>query len=255
MNTEALIKKLLKKNQLVYSLARKLNDKRPDYQYIFKYKLIILGGKAICLDLIPLGSTIISGGVGNDIEFERILVHRKNCSIIGYDPSDTAKFYIEAEKKNDRKLKNQYIFHNKAISDEAGMIDMFYGEDDFMMSTNSQHRNVISNNMKRVEALSFSDIVAEYDNVAYVKLDIEGPEYGIIEKLTSCNIKQISIEFHHNSTSQFQIEDTIRCVRKMIDLGYEVFDYGQYHGRKRRLPKYVSKWSDLNCEFLFLKSQ
>jgi len=245
------IKKIIKKNETVLRLAKKLYDYLPDTKYITKYDLQILGGKAVCVDMIPVGSTIISGGVGNDIEFERALIYKKNVNVIGYDPTDTAENFISGIK--DRKVNSNYHFNKKAISHESGNIKIYYGENDFMVSTSSKHQNVIDNKSKICEAIGFNDLINSHKNLSYVKLDIEGPEYEIIEKLDNININQISIEFHHHCDPNYSIQDTLQCLEKMMKMGYQIYDYGQFHGRKRGLPKYISKWSDLNCEFLFIK--
>jgi FkbM family methyltransferase len=245
------IKNILKVNPKLYRMAKKFQELLPDKLMQFQHHLEIIGGKAVCLDMIPHGSTIISGGVGNDIEFERQLIVRKGVKVIGFDPTDTAENFISSF--NDDAVKSNYFFNKKAISEKSENIRIYYGDDDFMVSTSSQHQNVLDQNSKLCEAVAFEEILHQYPNASYVKLDIEGPEYAIIEKLQNINISQISIEFHHHCDPNYTILDTIKCVEKLKNMGYDVFDYGGYHGRKRRLPRYISKWSDLNCEFLFIK--
>lgn len=247
------IKPIIRENRVLYDFLKKVREFVPDKSYLYENRIEILGGKAVCLDLIEDGSTIVSGGIGNDVEFERECIHKKNVKVIGFDPTDTAELFI-AKYKSDKKFNKNYEFKKLAITADSQPIKLYYGDDDFMSSTSSEHRDVLSTNYKICESVSLNDILIEYKNISYLKLDIEGPEYEIINNLGGINIPQISIEFHHHCDKRFTLEDTISCVRKLVDMGYEVFDYGEFHGRKRKLPKYVSKWSDLNCEFLFIKS-
>ena len=60
----------------------------------------------------------------------------------------------------------------------------------------SQHQNVLDQNSKLCEAVAFEEILHQYPNASYVKLDIEGPEYAIIERLQ--NINKFSYVFRFN---------------------------------------------------------
>ena len=248
------VKPIIKENQRLYDFLRKVREVLPDKKYLYENRIEILGGKAVCLDLIEAGSTIISGGIGNDVEFEKLCIYKKNVKVIGFDPTDTAELFI-TKCNYSKKFHQNYEFNKLAITADGQPIKLYYADDDFMSSASSDHKNVLGTNYKVCESVSLDDIIIKNTNISYLKLDIEGPEYEIINNLDAINIPQISIEFHHHCDKSFTLEDTISCVRKLVDMGYEVFDYGEFHGRKRKLPKYVSKWSDLNCEFLFIKSK
>ena len=130
---------------------------------------------------------------------------------------------------------------------------MFYGENDFMSSISSQHRDAKEGNFFWCECTTLQSLTEEYKNISYLKLDIEGAEYDILNNLDTISIPQISIEFHHHCSDEYTVEQGIALIKKIEGMGYDVLDYGAYHGRERRLPAYVSKWSDLNCELLFIK--
>lgn len=246
------LKQYIKGNDRLLTLARKIKNYLPDSQYLYKNKITIIGGKAVCLNMIPKGSTIISGGVGNDLEFEKQLILKKRCRVIGFDPTDTAEHFVSKHTQS-LKFNKNYSFKKKAISSSSEPIKLYFGDNDFMSSASSGHINVKSENFKLCEAVSFESILAQYKDISYVKLDIEGPEYDIVQNIENINIPQLSIEFHHHCDEKYSLADTLNCINKFIDMDYEVFDYGEFHGRKRKLPRYVSKWSDLNCELLFIK--
>jgi FkbM family methyltransferase len=220
---------------------------------LYPHKLEIIEGKLICLDLITPGSTIISGGVGNDVRFELQLIEKKNTKVIGLDPTTVAETFIEREKQSYPKLKTNYTYLKKALSNTNEKIKMFYGENDFMSSISSHHRDAKDGNFFYCEATTLGSLLNEYKNVSYLKIDIEGAEYAILEEMKEISVPQISIEFHHHCSDEYTLEQSIRLIKKIEAMGYDVIDYGAYHGRDRKLPEFVSKWSDLNCELLFIK--
>lgn len=240
-------------NKMLRSLSRVFNKKKEDNSLLYPYKLEIIGGKLLCLDLIPDGSTIISGGVGNDVSFELELIKRKNVEVVGVDPTSTADQYIEMRKRRDPLLEEKYMYLKKALSATSEPIKLFFGDDDGMSSVSSKHRDAAKANYFIAEAVTVEELLSSYKNVSYLKIDIEGAEYAILNKLEHINVPQVSIEFHHHCSDEYTLPETIALIEKLQKMGYDAIDYGSYHGRDRKLPMYAAKWSDLNCELLFIK--
>jgi FkbM family methyltransferase len=228
-------------------------NKNNDDSLCYPYNLEIIGGKLVCLDLIPTDSTIISGGVGNDIKFEMELIKKKNTLVVGIDPTNIAEKFIENEKQVFQELNKRYVYLKKALSNTNSELKLYYGENDFMSSVSSQHRDTKDSNYFYCEAITIEELLKAYTNVSYLKLDIEGAEYKILNELKHISIPQISIEFHHHCSAEYSLTETTDLIHKFVEMGYDVIDYGAYHGAGRKLPAYVSKWSDLNCELLFIK--
>ncbi|MBA3704735.1 MAG: FkbM family methyltransferase [Bacteroidetes bacterium] len=239
-----MIKKILKKI---------LKPSLSDPAMIYPHKLEIIEGKLVCLDLIPSGSTIISGGIGNDTKFEFELMKKKGVLVIGIDPTSTAEKYIESKKAEVAELNNRYIYLKKALNNTNEKLKLYYGENDFMSSLSSQHRDTKESNYFYCECVTIDDLQKTYSNISYLKLDIEGAEYNILKDLKHISIPQISIEFHHHCSTEYTLQQTISAIQNLVEMGYDVVDYGAFHGAGRKLQKYVSKWSDLNCELLFIK--
>lgn len=232
-----------------------LSGDSTNHELLYPHSVEIIEGKLVCLDLITPGSTIISGGVGNDVRFELELIKRKNTLVVGLDPTTIAEKFISEEKTKIPQLKERYVYLKKALSNTNEKIKMFYGENDFMSSISSQHRDAKEGNFFYCEATTLESLLNEYQNISYLKLDIEGAEYDILNELKHISIPQISIEFHHHCSDEYTLEQSIKLIKKIEAMGYDVIDYGAYHGRDRKLPNYVSKWSDLNCELLFIKNK
>ncbi len=235
------------------TLLNKLFTKEKPSEILYSHKLEMIGGKLICLDLIPKGSTIISGGVGNDVKFELELIKRKNVKVIGIDPTNTAQQYIKNLEATEPLLKSNYTYLKKALSHSNEAITLFFGDNDMMSSVSSQHRDAAAQNSFVCEAITIDELMAQYKNTAYIKIDIEGAEYAILNKLEKLSVPQISIEFHHHCCTEYSLAQSISLIQKIEKMGYDAIDYGAYHGRDRALPEFSSKWSDLNCELLFIK--
>jgi FkbM family methyltransferase len=219
----------------------------------YPHKLEIIGGKLVCLDLIPTNSTIISGGVGNDVQFELELIKRKDVKVVGIDPTKTAEEFIAKKKLREPLLKEKFIYLKKALSASNDPIKLFYGENDGMSSISSQHRDADQKNYFVCESVTIADLLKEHKDVSYLKIDIEGAEYDILNKLEQISVPQISIEFHHHCSTEYTLLQTIALIQKLEKMGYDGIDYGFYHGRERNLPMYSAKFTDLNCELLFIK--
>ena len=238
---------------IISSIKNKFSKEKKDIRFVYPHQLEMIGGKLICPDLIPEGSIIISGGVGNDVEFELELIRRRNVKVIGIDPTSTADEFVAKRKLQEPLLQEKYIYVKKALSDTNAPIKLFYGENDGMSSVSSQHRDASQGNYFVCDAVTIGDLMKEYKNVSYLKIDIEGAEYGILNKLEHIDVAQISIEFHHHCSTEYTLLQTIALIQKLEKMGYDAIDYGSYHGRGRDLPMYAAKWSDLNCELLFIK--
>ena len=245
---------MLRKKLITFLSTRKISSH--EFNALkFPFDFQIIGGKLISLDLVPENSTIISGGIGNDVEFELELIRRKKVNIIGIDPTETASKFISGIKEKDSELMKKFTYIKKGISHSEDDLKLFYGENDFMSSISAGHRDIMENNYFICKTVTIESLLEKYNDISYLKLDIEGAEYKILDKLTSLTIPQISIEFHHHCSTEYRIEDTIKNIRRIEEMGYDAIDYGSFHGYKRELPRYVSKWSDLNDELLFIKKQ
>ncbi|MFL5730988.1 MAG: FkbM family methyltransferase, partial [Cytophagaceae bacterium] len=177
----------------------------------------------------------------------------KGVKVVGIDPTNTAADYIEKRRQKQPVLQENYIYVKKALSGTNEPIRLYFGENDGMSSVSSQHRDAAAKNYFICESVTIPDLLREYSGVSYLKLDIEGAEYAMIEKLENLSVPQVSIEFHHHCSTEYTLAQTIAMIQKIEKMGYDVIDYGAYFGRDRRLPMYASKWSDLNCELLFIK--
>jgi hypothetical protein len=93
------------------------------------------------------------------------------------------------------------------------------------------HKNVIGKKLAdyEVESVTLKTLLVKIglNAIDYLKLDIEGAEYELLEKVKAedlAGFKQIFIEFHHHCTSHTK-RDTKTAVELLEDKGYLAFSF------------------------------
>lgn len=178
------------------------------------------GGNKIDLDLIPLGSTVISAGVGEDISFDLGLIRAKECQVIGIDPTIKSKRYIERHKPDG------FVFINKSLVPKSmanKKVKMYINKNPRHVSDSElAHHRAASSSSYEADTVTLDEILSIYDDISVIKLDIEGSEYGVVEEMPVMDVPQIVIEFHH-FCSNYSFNDTKRMVNKIVSMGYQPF--------------------------------
>lgn len=126
--------------------------------------------------------------------------------IIGFEP-DKNNFLILSKNIKKNNLKNVKLF-NTAVSNKEDIIDFFSVRDTKSFTINTQinnfHRKDIVNIKNSVKSVVLSNYISK--KVDFLKLDIEGAEYLVMNEISSKNklkyVDQIAMEFHHNIHSE-----------------------------------------------------
>jgi len=175
------------------------------------------GGWKIDLDLINDGDTIVCGGLGEDMSFEEELIKYKNVFIVEIDP--TEKSHVFFEKKS---IKNSKLIKKAIESKHTSIVKIFKNKvPNYVSESANNTHGYASNIFYESEVISIEEIKKIY-NPSFIKLDIEGSEYNVIEDCVG--IKQICVEFHHHCLNNKKIEDTLFIVDKFLKNGYEIID-------------------------------
>jgi FkbM family methyltransferase len=176
------------------------------------------GSTALDPELIPEGSTIISAGIGEDISFDMELIRLKNCNVIGIDPTEKSKVFVE---KNSHP---KFHFLNKALFIESGTkIRMFRNANPSHVSDSvtATHKAVSGNNSYYAETTSIPELLAAYPDISLIKLDIEGAEYETLASLKKLDVPQLCVGFHIFCTG-FTLDHTIEVASHVVSLGYVI---------------------------------
>jgi len=176
------------------------------------------GGWAVDLDLIPSGSTVISAGVGEDISFDLGLVSLKNCKVIGIDPTEKARKYVEQNKNENLSFLQKALYSQ---SNEKIRIYESSNPDWVSESITPSHNTVNPSDFYEAQTIGLQELLERHRDISVLKMDIEGAEYDVLNSIDKLDIPQICVEFHHFCTA-FTVDDTDRCIEHLKDMGYIV---------------------------------
>ncbi len=203
-------------------LPQKTNSQKPTIPVVKGLPLCRLGseygGWTIDLDLVPIGSTILSAGVGEDISFDLDLITRRNCMVIGIDPTEKAARYI-CQHSHPR-----YQFLQRALAEKGRSAIRMYksaNPDYVSESIDAAHKTVAPDQFYEAQAVCLDDLLRQFPDVSLLKMDVEGAEYSALAAVQRLEIPQICVEFHHFCTNH-TVEDTLGCMEALGRMGYVV---------------------------------
>lgn len=169
---------------------------------------------------------IFDCGCSKDAELAIALMNKYKAKVFCVDPTKKHSIHLrELEKKHNNLKYLQYAivavsrklqFH-ESINNESGSIS-------------KKHQNIKKDIIKsyEVEGLNLLSLINKVNvsEVDYIKLDLEGAEYDLINSLKENDLapfKQIYIEFHHFCIEEKSYNDTVKCVSKIRDMGFKVY--------------------------------
>lgn len=190
------------------------------------------------------GSIIYSFGAGEDLHWEVEVVKKIKCKIFLFDPTPRSyDHFIEFSERT--KAKEEYFSTlnlpykaNKEILDKIKFNKIaLWNKDEFVKFFEPKNSNDVSHsitniqlseNYIEVKAMRLSSIMKslKHDSIDYLKLDIEGAEYEVIEDLLNgkLNVKFIYLECHYsNDLSPIEnVRRVFRTINKIISTGYVI---------------------------------
>lgn len=125
-------------------------------------------------------------------------------------------------------LNDQLTFFPVAVGAKSGTTKFFEPSLQTSGSLVSEHKNANADGTSyEVDVWSILELRenTESRKISFLKLDLEGAEYELIDSSnaeTWRDIDQIFIEFHHHCTP-YNYDETIKCVMKLSNFGYKVF--------------------------------
>jgi FkbM family methyltransferase len=169
--------------------------------------------------LVPRDGIVLSGGVGQDISFEKTLVQHWNCRVELFDPTPTGcKTMALSENRVDG-----VNFHRVGLAGKPAEIDFSFPRDPEegsfgWVGTSDRPRLKL-----RCDAISAFAAARGIHRVDILKLDIEGFEYEVLEDVLSSNLRpaQICVEFHHFLPG-IPVRRTLRTIGSLLRAGYRI---------------------------------
>lgn len=170
-------------------------------------------------------SIVYSLGIGEDVDFDLMLMRRFGCALHAFDPTPSTVDWIAQ-----RGLPAPFHFHPWAVTARDGTLKLYPrirrdGSASTVMYTMVKEE-ASADQAIEVPAMSLGTIARQlgHDRIDLLKMDIEGAEYEVLDNLLDSAVKptQLLVEFHHRFPG-IGPERTEAMIRKLRDTGYCLF--------------------------------
>jgi len=211
-------------NLFTMDLSKFLNKKKYE-----KYGLEGFPPNYIYFNRFNDKSNIIDVGCGFEAELSVTMINKFNLNAVAVDPTlKHESFLREIEKK----YKPNFTYYQFALSENNGETTFFESNNCESGSLLSKHKNIQNDSIceYKVNLIDLPTLIAKtgFKEIAYLKIDIEGAEYGLfneknLKSLTVVN--QLFVEFHHISVEGYSKKDTLKVVKSIENEGFKSFSY------------------------------
>jgi FkbM family methyltransferase len=170
-------------------------------------------------------SVVYSLGIGEDLDFDLVLIERFGCELHAFDPTPSTVDWIAR-----RELPPSFRFHPWAVTARDGTLRLYPrirrdGSLSALMYTMLPEDGSVGEAIE-VPAMSVGTIARQlgHKRIDLLKMDIEGAEYEVLDNLLESDVKpiQLLVEFHHRFPG-IGPERTKEMIRKLRHAGYRLF--------------------------------
>jgi FkbM family methyltransferase len=183
------------------------------------------GSWTICPEGITPKSIVYSVGVGDDISFEVSLIRSFGLSaLFAFDPTPTAISWLSGEY-----VPKEFRLFQYAIADQDGIAKFFPHDNPDFVAHSLIPRKATASQAVEVPLRTLPTVMLElgHDHIDFLKMDIEGAEYAVIENLVreKVDIRQLLVEFHHHDrhTEGMSAGRTREAVKRLNQAGFKIF--------------------------------
>lgn len=176
---------------------------------------------------------IIDVGCAADPDFSLHMMNKFGFSSVGIDPT---RKHFSSLKKIEEESGGKFRHLPLAVADKSAELTFNESVKNDSGSLMDSHTNVTNDETIQytVKAVTISDLMKELnvEEIDYLKLDLEGIEYSLLEKISKEDLllcKQIFIEFHHHCIDEYQIKDTLRLVKRIEGFGFKYYSVDNHN--------------------------
>ena len=154
------------------------------------------GGYVLPIETIKTSKSLISFGISDNWDFEKDFLKKSSAQLFAYDNTINRDFWLSQFKKNLVKFLQLKIFKPKKLYKMFQYIDFF-----LFFKKNKRCKFYLKKIGKCKNCLSLKSIIENHledEDRLFLKIDIEGYEYDILEDIINNkkNIQGVVIEFH-----------------------------------------------------------
>ena len=213
--------------QKIKLFAKRITGKEPWLKVDTIVNLKPCADWTICQDLVSRGGVVYSLGVGEDIEFDLIMIKEHDARVYAFDPTPGTLEWL-AQKK----ISALFHFQPWAVAGRDRELVLYPrvkrdGTFSTKMFTLIAENESVKKYAVRVPAFTLKSIMKKlsHTSIDILKMDIEGAEYEVIESMLKAAIYpvQILVEFH-SRFSGIGKDKTLASVRQLKRAGYSIAD-------------------------------
>jgi FkbM family methyltransferase len=178
-------------------------------------------------------SVVIDAGCSYQADFSLCLMKRYGVRAIGVDPT---RKHQDALRRIEVEHPGRFSHVPWAIAATDGTLTFHESRVNESGSLFDDHVNVLHDQTTRydVEAVTLGTLVSRLGlrRVEILKLDLEGAEYELLERLTLHDLepfRQLFVEFHHHAVAHVDEADTRRLVKRVADFGFRTFSVDDHN--------------------------
>ncbi len=178
-------------------------------------------------DKISDSSIIIDVGCGFLAELSTFFINTYGVKAYGVDPTHKhRKYLMDIEKET----KGRFKHLDFAISSIEGKVMFYETYENESGSILGDHINILNDTIYsyNVTTKNLKDLTSflGFSYIDYLKLDLEGAEYELLENVELLDLlpfNQIFVEFHHRAIKRYSSRDTKRIVNLICNKGFKYF--------------------------------
>jgi FkbM family methyltransferase len=173
------------------------------------------------------GAVVIDAGCSYEADFSVCLIDRHDVRAFGVDPT---RKHSGALRQLETRYPGRFAHVPCAIAATDGTLTFHESRVNESGSLLSDHVNVLHDETTSydVEAVTLPTLLKRVgiETVEILKLDLEGAEYELLERVTEHDLqpfRQVFVEFHHHAINHFNEADTRRVVGRISGFGFRTF--------------------------------
>lgn len=176
---------------------------------------------AVPKDQLQSTSIIYSFGIGEDASFDLQLIKEVGCTVHAFDPTPRA---IEYANTIATPLLKAIPW---AIWTSDTQLRMHLPKNDAHVSASLKESANTRNDFFIADCRCLRTIMQSlgHKHIDYLKLDVEGAEYDILDQIVECRdimlVANLAVEFHH-WISPYRLSQTKKAIRALKKCGFKI---------------------------------
>jgi FkbM family methyltransferase len=178
-------------------------------------------------------AVVIDAGCSYEADFSVCLIRRHGVRAFGVDPT---RKHAAALGALETQHPGRFQHVPWAIAATDGALTFHESRVNESGSLFTDHINVVQDETTSydVEAVTLATLLKRIgvETVEILKLDLEGAEYELFERMTADDLRpfqQLFVEFHHHAVSHFRDADTRRVVGRISGFGFRAFSVDDHN--------------------------